>query len=416
MEGKRLLERLRLTNFLSYGPEGAEIDLQPLNVLIGPNGSGKSNLIEALSVLKAAPTDLEPAIRAAGGIAELCWKGGGAGEARGPILACVARRPPWVRRSGLLRRGQGTSALAYELALNPISISRGEAWFTYEVIEDKTVGNNPPQRYYSEAAGEPAKILVRRVQDGDVRGELQEMSWENMDPTQSILSQRKDPDQYPELTHLGQAFSQLYFFRNPNFGRQSPLRGPQRADLPRGFLLEDGSNLGMVLNQLLSQPATKRVLLDRLKQFDPDLEDIVTSVVAGTVETVFHERGLSGPIPSTRLSDGTLRYLCLLTILCNPEPPPLVCIEDPELGLHPDILCRVGELLIEASQRTQLIVTTHSDTLVSAFSEIPEAVVVCEKGKTGTSLRRLEREPLKEWLEKYSLGELWSMGETGGNP
>ena len=103
-------------------------------------------------------------------------------------------------------------------------------------------------------------------------------------------------------------------------------------------------------------------------------------------------------------------------MLCHPSPPPLVCIEDPEVGLHPDALYSLAKLMIEASQKAQLIVTTHSDTLVSALSEVPEAVVVVERDAYGSHLRRLEPERLEEWLEKYSLGELWRMGETGGNP
>jgi predicted ATPase len=106
----------------------------------------------------------------------------------------------------------------------------------------------------------------------------------------------------------------------------------------------------------------------------------------------------------------------LLTILCHPSPPPLVCIEDPEIGLHPDILPRLARLLLAASERTQLVVTTHSDVLVSALSEVPEAVVVCERDDSGTRLRHLDPESLDEWLENYTLGELWRMGEVGGNP
>ena len=238
----------------------------------------------------------------------------------------------------------------------------------------------------------------------------------DIDPTQSILSQRKDPDRFPEITYLGKVFSQIYFFRNPNFGHRSPLRGPQPADLPTSFLMENGGNLGMVLNDLLNRPATKRVVLEHLRRFYDSVEDVTTKVHAGVVETLFHERGLREAIPATRLSDGTLRFLSLLTILCHPTPPPLVCIEDPELGLHPDVLPLVAELMIDAAQRTQLIVTTHSDILVSALSSVPECIIVCEKDDRGTRLRRLEPDRLREWLEKYSLGELWRMGETGGNP
>ncbi|HEX8671665.1 MAG TPA: AAA family ATPase, partial [Longimicrobium sp.] len=104
----------------------------------------------------------------------------------------------------------------------------------------------------------------------------------------------------------------------------------------------------------------------------------------------------------------------LLAILCHPSPPPLICIEEPELGLHPDVIPTVVNLLKEASQRTQIIVTTHSDTLVSALTDTPESVIVCETGFDGTSLRRLNQSDLSEWLEKYSLGDMWRIGHIGG--
>jgi predicted ATPase len=83
--------------------------------------------------------------------------------------------------------------------------------------------------------------------------------------------------------------------------------------------------------------------------------------------------------------------------------------------LHPDVIPHVADLLMDASKRTQLIVTTHSETLVSRLSEVPESVVVCERDDRGTQLRRLEPEKLRTWLDNYRLGELWRMGEIGGN-
>ena len=97
-------------------------------------------------------------------------------------------------------------------------------------------------------------------------------------------------------------------------------------------------------------------------------------------------------------------------------PPPLVCIEEPELGLHPDALAIIAELLVEASTHTQLLVTTHSDSLISALSNQPDAVIACERPGPGTELRRLNPEKLASWLEEYSLGDLWRMGELGANP
>jgi predicted ATPase len=238
---------------------------------------------------------------------------------------------------------------------------------------------------------------------------------EDLSPEQSVLSQRKDPDQYPELTYLGNQFGSIKLYREWNLGRYTPPRMPQKPDLPEDFLLEDASNLGLVLNNLEHHNDTKQHLITKLQRFYDGVTDITTKIQGGTVQIFMHERGLRQPVPATRLSNGTLRYLCLLAVLLHPTPPPLVCIEEPELGLHPDIIPIITELLIEALQRTQLVVTTHSDLLVSALSEVPEAVIVCEREQQGSTLRRLDRDALQVWLEKYSLGQLWRMGEIGGN-
>ena len=106
--------------------------------------------------------------------------------------------------------------------------------------------------------------------------------------------------------------------------------------------------------------------------------------------------------------------MCLLAILCHPTPPPLICIEEPELGLHPDLLPKMADLLVAASERCQLIVTTHSDILVDALTETPDSIVVCEKHNGRTTMERLKPDDLAVWLEKYRLGELWTSGQLGG--
>ena len=142
------------------------------------------------------------------------------------------------------------------------------------------------------------------------------------------------------------------------------------------------------------------------------LTDFDFRVEGGTLQVFFTEGDFT--IPASRLSDGSLRYLCLLAILCDPDPPPLIGIEEPELGLHPDLLPNLADLLVEASKRCQLIVTTHSDMLVDALTEQPESIVVCEKQEGKTSMRRLDPKELTPWLEKYRLGQLWISGELGG--
>ena len=153
-------------------------------------------------------------------------------------------------------------------------------------------------------------------------------------------------------------------------------------------------------------------ILDALRKLYQGITDYAVYIQPGTVQLELREG--ERMIPAARLSDGTMRYLCLLAILLDPEPAALVCIEEPELGMHPDILPTLAELLLEASERCQLVVTTHSDVLVDAMHDAPENVLVAEKDEQGTHLGRLSQEQLQPWLEQYRLGELWMNGDIGG--
>ncbi|MFH0997267.1 MAG: AAA family ATPase, partial [Pseudomonadota bacterium] len=229
----------------------------------------------------------------------------------------------------------------------------------------------------------------------------------------SILAQRRDPENYPELAWLTQNYEKIRIYREWVFGRNAVFREPQKADMRNDALEEDFSNLGLFLNRLKTRfPVAKMEIIAGLKDLYDGINDFDVFIEGGTVQVFFTEGSFS--IPATRLSDGTLRYLCLLAILCDPEPPPLICIEEPELGLHPDILPKVADLLRVASTRTQLIVTTHSDILVDAMTETPEVVVVCSKVQGQSVMERLNPESLCEWLNSYRLGQLWTKGEIGG--
>jgi predicted ATPase len=387
MEGKRFIHKIKLQNFLSYGSEGEEIELQPLNVLIGSNASGKSNLIEAFEILRATHADLPSVFRRGGGIDEFLWKGG--------------KDIPIATIETIIDYPQGIN-LRYELKFTS-NIQRLN-------IIDEIIENQFPNTYddivyyYRYNKGESPELL---------RGQLY-VNPVNLQPNQSILSQKMDSDLYPKLSYLSSEFSKIGLYRNWQIGRYSEPRNAQKADLQQHPMLEDMSNLGLFLNDLKYRIG-HRAIIDKLKRFYDSAEEIDVRVYGGTVQIFIREEGMSQPIPATRLSDGTLRYLFLMALLLDPTPPPLICLEEPDIGLHPDILKTVAEMLIEASQRTQLIVTTQSDTLVSALSEYPECVLVCEKDSEGSHLHRLEPDKLKDWLENYTLGDLWSMGEIGGN-
>ena len=108
-----------------------------------------------------------------------------------------------------------------------------------------------------------------------------------------------------------------------------------------------------------------------------------------------------------------LRFLGLATLLLLPDPPPLIAIDEPEVGLHPRLLSLLAALMKQASERTQLVVATHSPQLISAESLDPDDIVLVEMEDGKTKLNRPDPEELRRWLERYTLGNLWVMGKLG---
>jgi predicted ATPase len=391
-----LLQEIRLSNLLSFGPDTPALGLESLTVLIGPNGSGKSNLIEALALMRATPVppqttsnaDFRGVLRRGGGAQEWIWKGAKSQPASIELVVCNPK---------------GNQPLRHLFAF------RGdEHGFR---LHDEQVENEAPYAnqtgvyfYYHFLDGHP---VVNTVAQGE-----RKLARESVNLELSILAQRRDPEQYPEITYLAETYERWRIYREWAFGRNTVFREPQKADMRNDRLEEDFSNLGLFLSRLRKTPKAKKAIVEGLRALYDGLSDFDPFVEGGSVQVFFTEGDFS--IPATRLSDGTLRYLCLLAILCDPDPPPLVCIEEPELGLHPDILPKLADLLVAASERTQIIVTTHSDILVDAMTEHPEAIVVCEKHDGRTEMRRLKKEDLAAWLDKYRLGQLWTKGQIGG--
>lgn len=410
MKSNHLIRSIQLRNLLSYGPDSEPIELRSLNVLVGPNSSGKSNLFDAIEILRAAPTNLARPVQSSGGIADWLWKGGPSIP-----IAEIDVTVDYPRNRNM--------PLRHKLAFSMDS-QRLE-------IEDEKIENSHPESdifkdvrfYYRFSNGYPV-LNVRQVPTGTDAKTASNANYierrlerEEVKRDQSILSQRQDPSSYPEITFLRQQYANIKLYRDWNIGRNTLARSPQQTDLPNDFLLEDFSNLVLVLNSLELNVSSWQNVINSMKSLNPDFQDLSIKLQGGTGQLFMREEGASQPMltPATRLSDGTLRFLCLIAVLCHPTPPPLICIEEPEIGLHPDILRVLADLLIQASERTQLIITTHSDILIDCFTQSPEDVIVCEKENGSTVLQRLRNSDLKEWLERYSLGYLWRKGEIGGN-
>lgn len=390
----QLVRHIKASNILSFGVDGLDMPLGNLNVLIGPNGSGKSNFLELFSLLQSTPrsadasNNLQRVILQGGGVLEWIWKGNPHGES-------------WVE--AILPNLRGQQPLRHKIFF----ISENQRFrLSDEIVENEFPYDNQvePYFYYKYQRGRPVVNVNKRHR---------ELTRETVEIDLSILAQRRDPDAYPELSLISSSYEKMRLYREWSFGRNTIFREPQKADMRNDRLEEDFSNLGLFLNRLGKNPQAKRNLTNALRDLYEGLEAYEVIIEGSTVQVFFSENNFI--IPATRLSDGSLRYLCLLAILLDPTPPPLICIEEPELGMHPDMLPKIADLLIGASERTQIIVTTHSDILVDALSEQPECILVCEKQQGQTHIKRLEKKELKPWLEQYRLGQLWSMGELGGN-
>ncbi len=353
------LQSIKLRGFLSFPPDSKAVELTSLNVLIGPNGSGKSNLIEAIEVLHATPTALAALVREGGTAQEWLWKGD----------------PPASSASveAIIAHHQKTPNLRYSLSFAPAGLRMEVLDEVIEEPEKRFPNEKDVFFYYRFQKGHPA-LNVRDVSGNYTRRKLKR---EDLAADESVLSQRKDPDIYPEVTWLGQQFARIQTFRDWTFGRSAPLRRAQPSDLPPDVLVANSDNLGLVLNELQHTDASAE--FNRMvSRFLPRFQRFSTRIQGNAVQFYLHEAGMKTPIPATRHSDGTIRFMAILALLLSPAPPPLICIEEPELGLHPDAVGLLADLLVSASNRTQLIVTTHSDALVSALTDHADSVLVCE--------------------------------------
>ena len=398
-----LLKALTLEGFLSFGRGTAEFLLAPLNVLIGPHGAGKSNLVEALSVLRAAPRDLPRPIRQGGRVRDWLWRGDPSTATAGSHAESTSVRIEVVFSEGRIAGFDDEPAVRYRLVFGADGDSfvvRDERLENAEILP----GEDEPHFYFGYEAGRP----LLHVQGRGKR----ELRSETLDVTQSILSQRRDPEAYPELGRVADILARIRIYRRWEFGPNAAVKQACSPSTRADHLSESFDNLPARLAVLKKSPLVKRRLLELIPELAPGFSDIDVVPEGGGLNLYLTEGNRS--VPARRLSDGTLRFLCLLAILVDPEPAPLIAIEGPELGLHPDIHPQLAALLVEASERTQLIVTTHSDILVDALTDTPETIVVCEKVDGHTRLERLNSEKLKPWLKKYRLGELWLRGEIGG--
>ena len=209
---------------------------------------------------------------------------------------------------------------------------------------------------------------------------------------------------------------QVYHFHDTSTA--APLR--QAHSLRDNLLLKpDGGNLGVFLRRLREHyPYHHRQIVDTVRQAAPFFGDFVyRQDIGDSMEIEWFEANNPDTVLGPRqLSDGTLRFICLATLLLQPVElqPELILIDEPELGLHPFALTLLAEMLQHSSDSRQVIASTQSADLVSELE--PENVVVVNRNEGASTFTRLDRDELRERLKDYALGELWKMNIFGGRP
>lgn len=364
------LHRMSLSGYKSIR-QMADLEFTPLNVLIGANGAGKSNLISFFKMLNFSMTN---------SLKEYVARAGYANS----ILHQGAQVTKQITASLSFRRPQGHNI--YELALTH---SDNSLIFTEEAVTWHKDGHPNPKRT-------PLGVGVDRTLLNDAA--------------------RLRDDTVKQVRQLLTS-ARVYQFHDTS--PTSPLRSKWKLDDNR-YLFDHGGNLAPVLFYLRERKrATYDLIVSTIRLAAPFFEDFALEpdrLNPNVIDLRWREKDSSYELGAHQISDGTLRFMALVTLLCLPpeELPGMMIIDEPELGLHPAAIGILGELIKAASASVQVFVSTQSVTLVNQMGI--EDVMVAEREGGQSVFRRLFLDEIQPWLEEYSMGELWEKNLLGGRP
>ncbi len=357
------LDKIKIAGFKSIREQ--EIELTGLNVLIGANGAGKSNFVSVFEFLnEMMERRLQQFVPRAGGADALLFFGQKETEKIEIYLAV----------------GQSH----YSCSLAPTVDDR--LVFKHEFVgygrQSALLGNGQIESKLPEQAGARGPGVSSYMLDAI-------KSWK------------------------------LYHFHDT-----SDSAGVKRIRdiIHEMYLRPDASNLAAFLFRLRnSSPGHYEVIRDTVRMVAPFFDDFILRPLSENedkIRLVWHEKGSDRPFLAHYLSDGTLRFICLATLLLQPDPPSIVVIDEPELGLHPYAITVLSSMLRSTSEKTQIIVSTQSVPLVNQLK--PEDLLIVERVDRASVFKRLQADEIGQWLTDfdgyYGLGDLWEKNVFGGRP
>ena len=312
-----------------------------------------------------------------------------------------------------------TQTIQYHLDMSDLQKPNPEQGFQYEA-ELQWLGRGSAyhvwREYLSNSSGNYFHLERLLGQNGQITdlGEILTLQKEDINETETILSLVGSPFiKEKNSIFFKQHLSEWCIYQDIRTDQDAPIRQAPVSRLEQR-VSPDGQNLINVLHTLYtSDRKFKQDINDAMfAAFGEDFDELIFPPAADQrIQMRVRWKTLKREKSTADLSDGTLRFLFLLTVLAAPNPPPLVAIDEPETGLHPSMLPIIAEYAGEAATRTQVIFTTHFDQFLSAFRDTRPTVTVAKWENGETTLRTIDGTVLDCWLQEYTLGSLFRSGE-----
>lgn len=397
-----MIKSITFRNFFSL--KDVTVELHNLSVLVGINGTGKSNFIKALRVLKTTIFE--------GALPDLMLNQWGGFDA----IAYAGNADEGRKIELEFEFDEGALSVYGYHFLEPvyyrISFGKIASSQNYSISESYHTKNEDGTRKYWFFKMKNGKGYAREGLSNDQHS----VAYQLADGTESLLSQLVDKDRYLQIYTLREAIRDISVYTYFDTTARSEIRKPM---LPTGGsvrLLADGSNLPQILNRIKinSKQSFYPKVVEALRSVNPQFNGIDFNFLGSNIELLLDEKGLETAVHVTHISDGTLRYLCLLSILFNPQRGAVVCIDEPEVGLHPDMIGKIISTIKEYDSQTQFILSTHSEHILDDVSV--DDILVCEKSTgNATIINTFREQEFVEWASQYTSGKLWRNGDIGGN-
>lgn len=392
-----MLKSIKLVNFFSF--KSAKVELGRLNALIGINGSGKTNFIKAIRLLKAVVVEgglQDLILNKWGGFDAICYFGKHDDDMKDCVKLRYAFDPATISAYGY----NFTEPVFYEITIHKVHSTQN---FTIS----ESMKTKSGYEYFKMKSGKGFTM------EG-VSNDQHKVEYTLGSGDESIFTQVVDKDRYIQIYTLREAIKNIAIYSFFDTGANSPIRKPM---LPVGAirLMHDGSNLTQLLNHIkLNNKPNYRAIIKSLHNVNPNYTGIDFNIMGTNIELMLDEDNLDKSVHVTHISDGTLRFLCLLAIIHNSERGSLICIDEPEIGLHPDMIAEIMGGMQTDCTDSQIIISTHSEYILNPLSV--KDVMVCEKDENNaTQISTFTDSEFQEWASNYATGRLWRNGDLGGN-